>query len=79
MRVHLESLRHAGGKLAPLLHSRKLHFCHPASLQRLGQQIRRRHRVLDRQIDAHAARRRHGMRGVADAQQAREDATCAAG
>jgi hypothetical protein len=37
----------------------------------LRQQVGRRHRILDRQVDAHAAHRRHRMRRIADAQQAR--------
>ena len=43
----------------------------PPSAQPRHQDIRRGDRVLDRQVDPHAADRRHRMRGIADAQQAR--------
>ncbi len=36
------------------------------------EQIRRRHRVLDSQINSYATRRRHGMRSIADQEQARK-------
>ncbi|SVK46902.1 Uncharacterised protein [Acinetobacter baumannii] len=39
--------------------------------QRRDQGVGGGHRVLNRQVDAHAADRRHGVRGVADAQHPR--------
>ena len=42
-----------------------------AALSGSPQDIRRRHRVLHRQIDADAADGRHRVRGIADAQQPR--------
>ena len=42
-----------------------------ASAQRAGEEVGRGDRVLDREVDADAADRRHGVRGVADAEQAR--------
>ena len=42
-----------------------------AGAQWLGQQVGRGHRVLDREVDPHPADWRHGVGGVADAQQAR--------
>ena len=44
---------------------------HRAAPQRLGQDIGRGHRVLHREIDADAADRRHRVRRIADADQAR--------
>jgi hypothetical protein len=40
-----------------------------AGAQRLRQQVRRRDRILDRQVDADPADRRHRMGRIADAQQ----------
>jgi hypothetical protein len=42
-----------------------------ACAQGTGKPVRRRHRILDGEIDADAANRRHRMRRVADAQQSR--------
>ena len=57
---------------APLLHLRqKLIARRPLAAQGQGEDIGRRDRVLNREIDADAADRRHRMRGVADAQKPR--------
>ncbi len=42
-------------------------FAEPIFQYRRGQQVRRRDCVLDGEIDADAADRRHGMRGITDA------------
>jgi hypothetical protein len=44
-------------------------FGDPVPLQWLGQYGRRRNRILNRQVDADAPKRRHRVRGIADAQQ----------
>ena len=58
-------------ELAPLLHAGEIVLRERPVLQRLPQQVGGGHRVLDREIDADAAHGRHGVRGVADAQQPR--------
>ena len=40
-----------------------------AARQRTGEDIRRRDRILDREIDADPADRRHGVGGIADREQ----------
>ena len=42
-----------------------------AARQRAGKDVCRRHRILNRQVDADPADRRHGMRRIADREQAR--------
>ena len=42
-----------------------------AGEQRCGENVGGGHRILDRQVDADAAHRRHGVGGIADAQQTR--------
>ena len=42
-----------------------------ARIQGFGQDIGRRHRVLNGQIDAHTAHRAHGMGGISNAQESR--------
>jgi len=44
---------------------------HPVRAQRRREPVRRRDRVLDREVDPDPADRRHRVRGVADAQHAR--------
>ena len=69
---HLQPLRPARWRLAPRLHAGQIGVRHMAGAERHGQQeIRRRHRVLDREVDADAADGRHGMSCVADAEQPR--------
>jgi len=59
----LESLRNSRGKFAPALHcAERLAVELP-----LVEDVGRRDGVLDGEVDAHAADRRHGVRGVADA------------
>ena len=50
-----------------------------APRQRGREDIGRRHRILDGEIDSDAADRRHRMGGIADRQQARADATASTG
>ena len=50
-----------------------------AAGQRAGQDVRRRNRVLDGEVDPDPADRRHGMGGIADREQARADASTSAG
>ena len=72
LRQHLKGLDHLGGEFAPALHLLEIaRILRHAFLQHRPQDIGRRHRVLDGQIDAHAADRRHGVGGIADAEQAR--------
>ena len=68
---HLNPLGHAGGELAPGLHLPQISFRQAPSSERFGEDVRRRHRILDGEVDPHAADRRHGVGGVADAEQAR--------
>ena len=51
----------------------------PRRRQRPGEDVGRRHRVLDRQIDADPADRRHCVRGVADRQQSGPMTSASAG
>ena len=64
----LDGLDDFGWPFAPLLHLRhKLITQRPLARQRRGEEIGRRDCVLNREVDADAADRRHGMRGVSDA------------
>src|ERR1700678_4013046 len=69
MRVRLQPLRHSSGKLSPLLHAGQQRFRDPSLPKRIGQQIRCRHRVLNREVDADSSSWRHGMGGIPDTQQ----------
>src|ERR1700733_8226536 len=60
------------GKLSPLLQPRQQRFRQTPLPERLSQQVCRRHRILDGQIYSYATRRGHGMRSVADTEQARK-------
>ena len=66
----LDALGDACREFAPLLHLRQHVLADRAVAQRLGQDVGGGDRVLHREVDADAAERRHGMRGVADAEQA---------
>ena len=68
VRIDLELLRHAGRKLAPPLHPVLQIFGDGDFAQRIPKQVCRGHRVLNREVDAHAPGGRHGVRGIADAQ-----------
>src|SRR5579883_3235152 len=65
----LQSLRSNCGRLATALHGSQVAGSYAAVQQPWGQHIRRRDRILDRQIDPDAADRRHCVRCVADAEQ----------
>ena len=75
VRLNLEELRDTGGKLAATLDAGEEglgnacggHECE----QGLGEDVGGGDGVLDGEIDTDAADRRHGVRGVADAEQAR--------
>ena len=68
---YLQRLRRFGRKLPPALDRTQIVGADHAPQQRLGENVRRRHRVLDRQVDADPADRRHRVGRVADAQQPR--------
>ena len=53
----------------PLLHLVKQRIDILAARQRPGEDVGGRDRVLDREVDADAADRRHGVRGIADREQ----------
>jgi len=65
----LQPLRHARGPLAALLDPAQMIERELSIPQRFEENVGRRHGVLNREIDADAADRRHGVRGIADAQQ----------
>ena len=67
----LHPLRGARRKRPPPLHVGEHFGPDLARAQRAGEPVRRRDRILDGEIDADAADRRHRMRRVADAQEAR--------
>ncbi len=67
----LHRLRELHRQEPPLLDGVEVLFGHLAGPQRRRQNVRRRHRVLNGEIDADPADRRHGVRSVADAEQAR--------
>src|SRR5260370_2486402 len=67
----LEALRDAGRKIAARLHLAQVILGEPALAQRRRENICGGDRVLNREIDADAAHRRHRVCRVADAQQAR--------
>ena len=68
---HLHPLRDSGWKLSAPLNRLQLGGGRDAALQRLVQQVRRRHGILNGEVDADAADGRHRVRRVADAKQAR--------
>ena len=68
---HLQPLRHPRREHAAALHGGEIVVADGPGAQRRGQAVRGRDRVLDREIDADAADRRHRVRRVADAQQPR--------
>jgi hypothetical protein len=67
----LHGLGHLGRPLPPFLYLRERRLRHRALAQRLPQDVGGGHRVLNGEIDADAADRRHGMRRIANAQKAR--------
>src|SRR5947209_11506827 len=69
MEKRLQPLSRTGRKHAPFLNLLQMVRLHRSRLERLPQNVRRCHRVLDGKINAHAAQGRHGMRGVADAKE----------
>ena len=69
MEEHLQTLSRAGRKRATFLNPPQMVGSHHPRPERLPENVRRCHRVLDGKIDAHAAQGRHGMRRVADAKQ----------
>ena len=69
--INCRALGDAGRKHAPLLHTAEVILAQHPGRERLPQDVRRRDRVLHREIDADAADGRHGVRGIADAQKAR--------
>jgi hypothetical protein len=66
----LHPLGEAGRQHAPLLHAAQVFDGYPPFTQRRRQQIRGSHRVLDGEVDADTAHRRHSVRRIADAQKA---------
>src|ERR1700738_2824224 len=69
MEERLQTLSRAGRKHAPFLKPPHMVGLHHPRLERLPENVRRCHRVLDGKINAHAAQGRHGMRRVANAKQ----------
>ena len=67
----LHSLRHAGRPLTPLLDPLEVLGCQSPRTYRRSQQIRRRDRILDGQVDPDTTDRRHGMRRIADTEETR--------
>jgi hypothetical protein len=67
----LQPLRHASGELATPLDLAELGEVEPSFPQRFEKNIGCGHGILDREIDADAADRRHGMGGIANTQQTR--------
>ena len=70
MEKGLEALGGSGRKYPPFLHLMQMIRLQYASFERLPENVRRCHRVLYSEIDAHAADGRHGMRCIADAKKA---------
>ena len=66
---HLHPLGDPRREFAAFLHGCSMRRRDRAGAQRLRQDVGGGDRVLHREIDADAADRRHGMRGVADAEQ----------
>ena len=68
---HLHALDDLRRKGAARLHCGEMRRSYRSCAQRLGQDVGGGDRVLHREIDADAADRRHRVRGIADAEQAR--------
>ena len=66
----LQALRETGGERAAALYFREVFVAYGAFAKRSCQYIGRCHSVLDGHIDPDTADRRHGVSGIADAQQA---------
>lgn len=71
MRENLKPLSHLGWKFPAFLDLMEQYLADRPMQQGLRQDICRGNRVLDREIDAHSADRRHGMSTVPDAKQPR--------
>jgi hypothetical protein len=67
----LETLCHARGQLPAPLHPPQMVDGELLGTQSLGKLVSGGHRILNGQVDANAADRRHGVRSVADAKQPR--------
>ena len=76
---HLDGLRHPGREHAAVLMAAILVVADGTGGEARRQDVRRCHRVLDREVDANPADRRHGVCCVADAQQPRPRPFFAAG
>ena len=68
MRVDLHKLGRASRKLATLLDLCEHSFSHASLAQWVGQQIGRRHRILDREINSDSTSRGHCMGRIANAE-----------
>ena len=75
----LRRLDDPGREHAPLLHPGEQRVDVLAARQRPGKDVRGGNRVLDREIDADAADRRHRVRRIADREQAGPAASASAG
>ena len=71
MRECLDRLCDSGRKISPFLNRGKIRFRHEALFERSGEDVGGRHGILNREVDSDAANRRHRVRRIADAQQAR--------
>ena len=69
----LQPLRQARGQLPALLDPAQMIGRQLSFAQRFEENVGCRHRILDRQIDADTADRRHGVGGVANAQETRPE------
>jgi hypothetical protein len=71
VRIHLEELRHARGELATLLDGGEQLIRYLPFPQGTGEQVGGRDRILNGEVDADTTGGRHGVGGVADAQESR--------
>jgi hypothetical protein len=69
VREDLKTLGDARGEFATLLHGTKMLIADGALCERCGEFIRGGNRILNREIDSDSTDWRHGMRGIADAQE----------
>ena len=69
MNEDLDALNQASRPFAPHLHFAQIVHGNRTVPQFFREQVRRRDRILDGEIDPNAASRRHGMRRIADAKQ----------